>query len=355
VRYDSIAAVLLISLGLVSLAFRSGGTGEAASPDTPSVLVQVTQLREGSLPKYVTVFGKVEASAAMQQNITAPATALVQEIFVKPGQQVNAGANLIKLGPTPGTAAAYKKAQTALNSAQQQVLRTKALLAAHLATRQQLANAETAVADAQATLAALAAEGGGTPQTLSAPYKAVVTSISASIGAVVNQGVGLLMLARSNGLILRAGAVPEQAEEIHSGDKAQVTALGGGDAGAGTVLLRGSIVDPNSGLVPVEITLPQGEFLSGQMAQARIAVGLVTGYVVPHEAVLVNDQGLPYVVQAKNQVAHLIPVKILLSAGAKDVISGALDPAAALVLAGNYQLTEGMRVRVTNPNASDPQ
>jgi hypothetical protein len=38
----------------------------------------------------------------------------------------------------------------------------------------------------------------------------------------------------------------------------------------------------------------------------------------------------------------------VLSDGAKDVIAGPLDPAAPLVLTGNYQLTDGMRIREAN-------
>jgi hypothetical protein len=46
-------------------------------------------------------------------------------------------------------------------------------------------------------------------------------------------------------------------------------------------------------------------------------------------------------------------VTILLSAGARDVITGALDPEAALVLAGNYQLKDGMQVRIADPKQTD--
>jgi hypothetical protein len=82
---------------------------------------------------------------------------------------------------------------------------------------------------------------------------------------------------------------------------------------------------------------------------AKIVTGIVEGYLVPHKAILVDDSGAPYVVQAKGMIAHRIPVKILLSDGTKDVIAGALDPQAALVLAGNYQVKDGMHVRTADP------
>jgi membrane fusion protein, multidrug efflux system len=344
-RGPAVALLVILVLTVVTPARNS----DAESSAPPSVLVQVTKLEKGSLPKTITVFGKIEASEAMRQDITAPATAVTEAVYVKPGQEVKAGTPLVRLGPTPEAAAAYKKAVAALNNARGLAERTKALLAQHLATRQQLADAQKAVSDAQDTINALAAEGASTPKTLSAPYDGVVMSVSASAGAIVNSGAALLTIARTNGLVLRAGAVPEQAEQIHDGDTAHVSTLGGGDTGTGTVLLRGSIVDPKTGLVPVEIGLPSGDFLAGQTAQAQIITGTVSGYLVPHEAVLVNEQGAPYVVQAKNMLAHQVPVTVLLSAGSTDVVTGALDPQAVLVLAGNYQLKDGMHVRLEDP------
>jgi membrane fusion protein, multidrug efflux system len=349
------AATLLVLPALLLIVAMSEGSGEAAKNDQPSVQVQVTTLQKGSLPKTVTIFGKVEASAGMREDVTAPSTAIVESIFIKPGQPVNAGTALIRLGPTPQTAAAYKRAVSALNNARDLLQHMKALLAEHLATRQQVEDAQKAVSDAEATLNALVAEGADTPKIISASSRGVVTGVSAALGAIVNAGTLLLSIAQTNGLVLRAGAVPEQAETIHKGDAAEVSALGADQTSSGSVLLRGSIVDSTTGLVPIEIGLSPGKFLAGQTAQARIVTGTVEGYIVPHEAVLVNEHGAPYVVQAKDMIAHHIPVKILLSAGTTDVITGALDPQAALVLAGNYQLKDGMHVRIDDPKQPDGQ
>jgi membrane fusion protein, multidrug efflux system len=318
----------------------------------PSVAVQLTQLHKGSLPRIVTAYGRVETSPAARQTIQAPVAAIVDTVYVKSGQQVTAGAPLIRLGPSPKTTALYTQAESALRTANEEVRRTRSLVTEHLATRQQLANAEKAASDAQAMLGALKAEGAGSPQILRAPSPSIVTAVSTSPGAIVVQGAALLDLARPSGLVLRAGAVPSKAIEIRPGDAAEITPLGAGEPAAGRVLLRGSMVDPQTGLVAVDIALPADRFFAAEMAQAKIVVGRAEGYVVPHEAILVDDNGTPYVVQAPQSVAHQVPVRILLSAGAQDVVAGALDPAAPLVLAGNYQLKNGMRVRPANPAAA---
>jgi membrane fusion protein, multidrug efflux system len=344
-----LAATLLCISAAFLITTRPQSSEGAEQGPSPSVLVQTTTLQKGALPRIITVFGKAEASASMQEDITAPASAVVDAIFVKIGQQVKPGDRLARLGPTAETAAAYRKATTALDNARGLVERTRTLLAQHLATRQQLADAQKALSDAQATLDALVAGGASTPRTLTSPDAGVVTSISVSYGAIVTAGTALLSIARANGLVLQAGAPPEQAKEISNGDAATISPLGGGDGVRGTVLLRGSIVDAKTGLVPVEMALPRGALLAGQAAMAKIVTGIVEGYLVPHKAILVDDSGAPYVVQAKGMIAHRIPVKILLSDGTKDVIAGALDPQAALVLAGNYQVKDGMHVRIADP------
>lgn len=336
---------LLIGLTGLSVAFLTSDAGAQAPDAGPSVLVQLTKLEKGSLPRIVSAFGRVGTNPSAQQTIQAPLAAVVEDVYVKPGQEVAEGAPLIQLGPTPATAASYAQAVSALRVARQAEQRTRNLLAQHLATAQQLADAEKATSDAQASLAALKAEGAAHPQTLRAPAAAIVTAVSTSLGALVTQGTALLELARPNGLILRAGLVPEQAIAVHLGDPATITALSSAGSLSGHVLLRGSMIDQQTGLVPVDIALPSGSLLPGQMAEAAIATGEVEGYVVPHAAVLVDNAGAPYLVQVADGLAHRIPVHVLLAGDGKDVVSGALDLSHPLVLAGNHQLTDGMRVR----------
>jgi membrane fusion protein, multidrug efflux system len=335
------AAGLLVAAFLVALC----GAARAAQPG-PSVLVQVTRLHAGGLPRIVTVYGRMEVDPAARHAVTAPAAVVVDAISVQPGQQVAAGAPLVGLGPSPATSSAYTQAVAAVRVAGELARRTAALVAQHLATRQDLAAAEKSGSDARAALAALAAEGAAGPRTLRAPFAAVVTAVPARRGAIVAQGTALVDLARPDALVLHAGAVPSQAAAIRPGDRAAILALGGGEPAAGKVLLRGSMVDPQTGLVPVIVAPPAGRFLLGETAQARIVTGETRGWVVPHVAMLVDDSGVPYVVQAKDGIAHRVRVRILGHDGERDVVAGSLDPAASLVLAGNYQLADGMRVRV---------
>jgi membrane fusion protein, multidrug efflux system len=340
-----VQSLLLLALALAALPAWAGSPASEA----PSVLVQTTPVREGSLPKTVSAYGTVQADPRAHAAIMAPVAAIVGAIDVRVGEEVAPGAALVRLVPSPQTAAAYSQAVSGLRVASDALRHTRELLGEQLATRQQLADAEKTESDARAALAALQAQGAGGAKIVRAPFRAIVTAVSTSVRAIVPEGTSLLELTRPNGLVLMAGVVPAEAAGVASGDPASVTPIGGTRSYAGRVVLRGAVVDSASGLVTVAIALPVGAFLPGQTAQATITIAIVHGYLVPHEAILIDDSGSTYVVQAIRGTARIVHVRVLDAQGASDAIEGPLDRGAPLVLAGNYQLKDGMAVRVAEP------
>ena len=326
------------------------------APDSnPSVLVTLARLQAGSLPHVVVGYGTVEPSAAGHRTVMAPVAAIVAEIDVRLGEEVAAGAPLIRLAPSPATAASYSQARSALSVAVHLVASTRRLVAGHLATAQQLADAEKSESDARSTLQSLDAVGAGGSHVIRAPFRAIVTTLSTTPGSIVAEGTALLDLAAPQSLVLNVGVVPAQAVAIRANDAAAVSLIGGAKPVPAKVLVCGAAAEADTGLVPVEISLPPRGFLPGEMAEAAITTGNERGYVVPHEAILVGDDGEPYVVQAVDGVAHKVAVRVLVAHGAQDVISGKLDARAPLVLSGNYQLDDGMKVRLANgPQARGP-
>lgn len=337
-------ACLGVSAAIVLPMARADDAPDANS----SVLVTLTRLKEGSLPHVVVGYGTVEPSSAGHETIMAPVSAVVAGIDVRLGEEVPAGAALIRLAPSPATAASYAQARSALSVAERLVASTRKLLLAHLATAQQLADAEKSKSDARSQMQALDAVGAGGPHVIRAPFRAIVTALATTPGSIVAEGAALLDLAAPQHLVLSVGVVPAQAAEIHASDKAVVQLIGASQTVPAKVLLRGAVAEAATGLVPVQIALPPGRFLPGEMAQALITTGEIHGYVVPHDAILVDDNGAPYVVQAVNSIAHKVPIRIMDADGGRDVIAGALDASAPLVLTGNYQLDDGMKIRLTD-------
>ena len=345
----ALAAALAAVLALLCAA----GCGREPAADSPigaapapTATVQTTALQWGSLPRTVEAYGVVQAEPGARDSIVAPLDAQVGRIYVRGGQAVAAGAALVQLLPSPSARTRYAQAVTQLAVAADSARRTRQLLSQFLATRQQLAEAEKAESDARTALDALRAQGAGGPHTLRAPFAAIVTGVTATVRSLVSEGAPLLDLARPGGLVLSAGVPPEAAGGVTAGDTVTLVPLGEHVSYAGTVLERGAAVQADTGLVPVTIRLPPGRFMPGQSAQATITVGSVSGYVVPHAAVLIDDDGNSYVVQAVGDAARVVDVQVLGRQDSRDVISGPLDAHAPLVLGGNYQAQDGMKLHV---------
>lgn len=350
-------AKLMVTCTAALLPWLAGCSHDSAASDTAgeadaaatSALVQTVPLRQGAVPRTVNAYGVVQPEPGAQNTVPAPLSAEVAQVYVRNGQRVAAGAPLVQLLPTPGAAASYSQAVSALKVATQATQRTRQLLSQFLATQQQLTDAQKAESDARSALAALQAQGAGGPSTLRAPFDAIVTGISATTRALVTEGTPLIDLARPSGLVLMVGVPPEAATQMKAGDRASVTPVGGSTAYPGNVVIRGALVQPDSGLVSVEITLPVQKFVPGEAAEASISVGEVSGYLVPHDAVLINESGDNYVVQEIGGKGKLVDVKVLGTQGASDVISGPLDANAPLVTTGNYQVQDGMPLRRATP------
>jgi membrane fusion protein (multidrug efflux system) len=339
---------MILDAGLAFRPLLASAADSAAPTVAASVWVQTATLKQGSLPRTVVAYGVVQANPAAHNSLMAPLASTVAEVYVRVGQTVAKGEPLVELAPTPQTSAAYAAALSTARVAGDALTRTRQLRAESLATEPQVAAAEKANSDAHEALVALRTQGAAGPSMMRAPAAAVVTALTANTRAIVAEGAPLLELAQANGLVLVVGVVAEQAATIKVGDAAQVTAVGGAPTVSARVSMRGAAVDPINGLVPIEIALPASGLLSGESAQASITTGSVHGYVVPHEAVLVQDTGDTYVVQDVKGAAKTVPIKVLLPAGENDVIDGPLDATAPLILAGAYQLQDGMKVRYSD-------
>lgn len=312
-----------------------------------SALVQLAKLQKGQLPLTITAFGIVQPKPSAMLNMMAPISVRVGKVYVQRGQTVDKGAALVELLPSAQTAAAWQQALTAYDVARQLVSRTRRMRSQQLATAQQLADAQKSESDAQAQIKAYRQRGADGPHVLHAPYRATVTDLAAQSGALVAEGAPLLVLARPEGLVLNASLRVDRARRIAPGNKAIIAPVGEPGSYAGKVLMRGTIVDASSGLVPIQISVPSGKLMPGQSANATITSSEVSGYVVPHKAILVDDQGRPYVVQARAMRARLVHVSVLGTHGDRNVITGnGLDASEPLVLSGNHQLQDGMRLRV---------
>ena len=317
----------------------------ARADDTQSVLVKTALPQRGQLSNVLVAYGTAAPALDGGMTLSLPQEGRVLGIAVTPGEQVRKGDRLISFGASAAVSSTYQQALSALTLTRTERGHIAQLLAQQLATRDQLAQAEKALADAQSALDALRREGAGqAKQDLVAPFDGIVASIPVAVGDRTQPNAPLLTLTRLDGLVVTVGIEPAERARVAAGQKVQLQPMAGGADLDGHVIRVDGILNAKTRMVDADIAVPIGAVLSGEAFRAAITVGALTGWLVPHEAVLTDATGA-YVFQVDAGKAVRVDVAVAGRSDDTDVLTGTLDPAHKLVVDGNYQLDDGAAVR----------
>lgn len=324
------------------------------------MLVTTQPAQKGSLPRTVTAYGTLEpAPGGGSETLSVLRAGRVTQIEVHQGEPVKRGQALLSIAADPAALASYKQAVAAMMLARAQRQNAAQMLAQHLATRDQLAAADKALADAQSSLDALDRGGGGSAQqTLSAPFDGIISALLTAPGARVAAQTPLVTIARASKLVATVGVEPGVRAQVAIGQPARIEPLYTGSIGQGWVVSVSAILDTTTRLVPVLIDpAPDGTtelgLLPGSPVRVSVQVAMMTGWLAPRDAVLTDAKG-PYVFQVNAGKAARVEVRVIGMAGSTTVIAGPLDPARPLVTSGNYQLQDGAAVRTAPPEGPKP-
>ena len=330
----------------------------SAHADNASITtVQTVSLTRGTIARPVHAYGVVAASSSNVTTVDLPYVARIEQMRVQSGQAVTRGTPLFVVQADPAAVVTAAQARSAAQLAQDELARTQSLYDKSLATQSQLATARKAALDAKQALDAQQALGIGNGRaTIVAPHDGVVTQVSVAQGDQVQAGAAILQLssgsrgdsARPN---VTLGVEPSDAADIHPGDTVTVSGLSTALQSArvtGRVAMVGASIDAQSQLVNVGASVPFGQsaFIPGTRVTADIATQAGRHWIVPRSAVL-NDARGDYVYQIDNDSkAHRVNVTTVVENGERYGIDGELDATRPLVVVGNYELADGVRVRI---------
>jgi membrane fusion protein (multidrug efflux system) len=341
-------ALLPIALLPVTLLPVMGLMGTPAfAADPSSVAVRTEIPRQGAVPEIITAYGSATPALNGGMTLSLQQEGRVRAITVTPGEAVHAGDRLLDFAASAAAMSVYQQAVSGLTVARQQRAYAEQLLKQQLATRDQLARADKAVADAQSALDALQREGADLPErTLTAPFDGIVATIPVAQGDRVQPGAILMMLTRFDGLVVTVGIEPGDRARFRPGQPVHLLPLARGAPLDGQILRVDGILNPRTRLIDADVSVPAGSVISGSAFRADITVGQLQGWIVPHDAVMTDDKGA-YVFQVAGSNATRVEVKIAGAEGNDDVVQGPLDPQRMLVVQGAYQLTDHVSVRVS--------
>jgi membrane fusion protein (multidrug efflux system) len=349
-RKFSIPAILVVAVAIVWFFFlRSPGVPPAAGAPAPaSALVKTAPLQQLSLSDVLTAFGLV--MPGLDVAISFPRAGQVSRLLVIPGQRVQRGTPLVTLTSDPNARLAYTQALNAVDFAQGELRRNQELFSLQLATQSQVDAARRALHDAEAMLATQRMLGGGVGSaTLTAPFDGVVDSVVVAQGDRIQPGATILQLGHIDVLRVRLGIEPVDSRLVRVGMPLTLFVLDDSTKSVSVSIAESQgLVNPMTQLIDAVAMVPatRANFLvPGMHVRATIKVGQHSSFAVPRAAVLTDSAGA-YLFQVSSGKARRVNVAQGLESQGMISISGPLDPKLPIVVLGNYELQDGMPVRV---------
>jgi len=356
----ALALLVLAAAGLLFWFFGRDRAAPAAAAVRPALTVTTVLPQRGSLA--VTLAANGNIMAWQEAIIGAEAAGLrLTQLHANVGDQVRPGQLLATLSPLTlqadvaqsraGLVEAEAAAAEAANNAQRArtLEGTGALSTAQI--NQYLTAEQTARARVEAARAVLQAQQVRLGQTkVVAPDSGIISSRTATVGAVVGAGTELFRLIRQGRLEWRAEVTSAELGRITPGTTALVTAASGARL-AGRVRMIGPTVDPQtrSALVYVDLKPLPGMAASaraGMFARGEFDLGALPALTVPQSAVVVRDGfSYAYRVNPDNRVSQ-VKVQTGRLAGERVEILDGLAADARVVAVGAGFLNDGDLVRV---------
>jgi RND family efflux transporter MFP subunit len=347
----------LIAGTFVAFSVRAADDKKAASAPKAALTVTVTQPLTAKLPLKIAANGSIaawqEASVGTEANglRLAEVRANVGDV-VKRGQVLAVFASDTVKADAAQVNASVAEAEAALAEAAANAQRARDLQPSGALSAQQITQYLTAERTAQARLqaqraAAQVAQLRLVQTQVLAPDAGVISSRSATVGAVLPAGQELFRLIRQGRLEWRAEVPSSDLVRVKVGLPATVAATSGGAPVTGKVRMVAPTVDAQTrnGIVYVDLGAST-DVKAGMFARGEFDVGQSEALTLPQTAVVLRD-GFNYVLkvgpdskvtQAKVAVGRRVGDRIEITSG--------LDAAARVVASGGGFLSDGDTVKV---------
>jgi HlyD family secretion protein len=356
----AIAALALFVVGLAVIMGRSSGdksagakAGNAAQAPTVTIVVP----GRSQVGRTVTASGPLAAKRDQPVGIAGQGGRVVR-VLVDSGTWVRAGQVLavidrsVQAQQAAQLAAQVDAARAQAALAQSNYERALALQGRGFISKAEIdakksardaANAQVRVAQAQ--LGATRAQIGQLD--VVAPTAGLVMARNVELGQIVSPGSGALFrLAEGGAMELRAQLSQQDLAFVHVGMPTQVTPVGSDHSFAGTVWQVSPMIDPQSRLGQVRISVPYDTSMRpGGFAEAKIGAGTTTAPLLPQSAVLSDERGnYVYIVNGKNEVERRdITIGEVGESGV--TVASGLSGNEAVVLSAGPFLNPGQKVK----------
>lgn len=359
-----IAAILFVAVAWPLHATRDAAGEEQATATVaqPALSVAVTTLRPATLPIRLSANGNIMAwQEAIIGNETDGLRLASVEVnvgdVVRRGQVLATFASDTLSAELARSRAAVAEAEAALAEARENAQRARKLQATGAMTTQQIQQYLTSERTAQARLEAVQADERtqrlrmAQTQVL-APDDGVISSRSATVGAVLPAGQELFRLIRGGRLEWRAEVAAPDLAKLQPGQVARLTLPGGSEL-EGRVRTIAPLVDVSTRNGTVYVDLPASDVArAGMFARGEFELGTSRAMTLPQSAVLLRD-GFSYVMRLGPD-SRVVQTKVTTGrrVGERIEIAGGIGASAPVVASGGAFLGDGDLVRVVEDPSS---
>jgi membrane fusion protein, multidrug efflux system len=344
---------------LALLAPGCGPSDNSQKAIPPSALIATATVTRGRIAESLETFGTTEFDLERTQSVSLVRAGEIWDVAVVAGLAVRKGDPLLTLGPVPSGSPQVQNAIIDLRFAEQALARARRLAALHLATNQDVQQAEKNVAAGRAALRALGAAGAEPTEMIRAPEDGIVSQVQVTKGSVVQAGQVAVVLASSSAMAVRTGFEVEDVPRLSQGLEVLLEAVYAppGEKTAPARLARlHRMADPGTQLVEALIAVPDPPawMVAGERVRVRVILASADDAIgVPREALL-QREGKAGVFVVRDGHAHWQPVKIgLRGEGGVQILEG-LSGGETVATTGRTALRDGMAVRIQASASESP-
>jgi membrane fusion protein (multidrug efflux system) len=354
------AAVAELGCGRVGPSVSASAPEAASDPVPPVVDVTTVRVHRGSIRQRVSAPGSL--LARRESRIGAEVRGRIQEIFVREGDRVEAGARLFQIDPEPFEVA-LRQAEAGLDLARSERRQIEADLARLQALhRKQIVSAEDLDRVKTQVAVARARERQASESVAMARYNLeqtlVVAPYAGSIAArLVDEGTTALVQPQTLVVVIQETAeleaeahIPEsQLSVVRVGDPAQIYVQGLAQPIETEVAAACDTIDPTTRTYHVRLIVENADhrLKAGSFARIEILPQAKTEVVlVPREAVR-TEGGHTRVLVVRDGRAESVPVQLgIVSQSEAEVLSGIRVDSEVIVGEAAREIAPGMQVRV---------
>ncbi len=345
------AAVAVGAYLLISGRWRiEGNPGAAAEEGGPVASVEVAPATIGTVTEEVEAYGTVVPAPGAVQVLSVPFESRARRIMVSGGQKISSGEVLLSIEPSPDTYLKLEEARNAFRLAREGLKQMRRRIALKLATNDQLLKSRQSFEEARLRIESMKKQGIDGLRAVRADTAGLVSKVNVQEGSIVPAGAPLVEIVARNRLEALIGIEPEDIKSIRAGGAVSLSHVNVETRleAAGRIRKISSAVNPATRLVDVFVSLPSSQdFLLGEYIRGKMAIARAEGLMVPMAAVLPEGGRYVLFTVKKNRAVKRYVEPSLSNRKNVVVTGGGIRPGDRVVVLGNYELKDGMAVKVT--------